>query len=172
MADVMTFWWHPDEEAAFLDFLESEKTPLAVPWDKVLSRELLVPVPVRNVLGNNLSSVFLLDSQHAEKLVISFFEDPDGGYYRVSDMESCVVGYDRARFLADGSLMTANLYFYRRYPNATADALVEKPAEFIKWAKKVMGWVGKATPRKVRDRRGSERIALAVDHGLVQLAPY
>lgn len=170
MADVMTFWCHPDEETAFLDFLESEAT-LGAPGDKVPSRDLLEPVPIRKLLGNNPPSVFLLNAQYADADKIVIFEDPEGGY-RVSDMESCVVGYERARFLDDGSLMRANLYFYRRYPNPSADSFIEKPTGFVKWAKKVLGWIGKATPKKVRDRRASEQIWQAVDRGLVNLAPY
>lgn len=171
MAEVVTFWWHPEEEVEFIDFLETLGPTMAMPFDRASSKDDLSPRPIRESL-NRVESLFVTRRQDALACVVRAFEIDGETFFRVSDMESCVIGYDRARFSSDGALSPGNLNFYRQYPNTTVTGFVEKSKDFVDWARKVLKWVRKSASERVLDLRGSKRIKTAVQEGSIKLAHY
>jgi hypothetical protein len=178
MASTVTFWWFPDEEEAFLEFLERTGQVLALPFAATETKDGLVPRPFREyITAADPHQCFLLLADVAE-LIIEPFKVVESGTAvercRVVDMKSCVVGYDRGKLLGSDKLTASNLYTYWDYPNPSGSSLVRKPEEFIRWAKNVLGWVHKATPEwhQYRNYRVSKRVKEAILNDGLQIVTY
>ena len=94
--------------------------------------------------------------------------------FRVADMPSPVIGYQRGREISPGKLTPSNLYAYWEFPATTHSSMVAKPEEFVSWAKKVFQWVYKATPcwHEYKSYRVSKRVKESIlDEGL-EIVPY
>jgi len=181
MRAVVTFWWFPDEEAAFLDYLESTGHVVALPFQAVKDQHEVAPRPVAEVVaGSDPQELFFGLEEHVRHAVIIRLEGFANGikveipHFRVSDMKSCVIGYDRGRFIEGGKMTPSNLYAYWDYPDEKGTVLKHKPADFVMWAKKVLRWVYKATPEwhEYKTYRVSKRVKAAIQEGKINIVPY
>jgi hypothetical protein len=86
-------------------------------------------------------------------------------------MKSCLIGYRRG-YLREGNKLTqSNLHAYWDCPNDDGTMVIQKPPEFINWAKGALSWMRKATPEKVEANgypyRATKMVKRAVQEGTV-----
>jgi hypothetical protein len=176
MAAVVTYWQLPEDEKDFLSFLQGTGNVLALPDRWVSSREELAPRPIPAFVDqydpNQL--LFGLDS-HVTTLRIEEHRVDGAPRFALPHMEPCVIAYGRGR-LCDGKLAQSNLSAYWSYPSRVGLGLVKKDPEFVAWARHVMGWVRRATPKRLicngYPYRATSRAANEVAGGRVQLVLY
>jgi hypothetical protein len=202
MAAVVTFAQLPDEEPVFLAYLQKtgdiwaraeedphtpahEPLPIAEFLDRHAS-QLVAYHRVRVYLG------FRADVQEP---VIGSFEEMQGGTLEpflqdgkvvpgvhtivggtkvrrpcINFMASPLLCYDRGLFTEEGVLRQSNLCYYSA--SYQGEQYVQKPAAFLKWAKKVLDWVRRHTPERVPvyrcnyESRATRRVAEACRKGL------
>src|SRR5436305_12954309 len=100
---------------------------MAVPFLAVDARDKLIPRPIRECVCEEDRLFIGLEAFITKAVIVPIDRpgmDENTGCFRVSDMESCVVGYDRGRLDATGTLTASNLYGYLAYPTDAADAMV------------------------------------------------
>jgi hypothetical protein len=179
MASTVTFWWLPDEEETFLTFLETTGEVLASPFAGAQKKEELIARPVREYITDlHPHQCFFFSAEFSDELIIEPCKCIEGDKtverFRVVDMKSCVIGYDRGKDLGSGKLTASNLYAYWDYPNASGTSLIRKPERFTRWAKKVFSWVHKSTPEwhMYKNYHVSKRVKEAILNGGLQIVPY
>jgi hypothetical protein len=79
--------------------------------------------------------------------------------------------------IRDGNkLGQSNLSAYWAYPNQTGTQMVQKDAEFVRWAKSVFSWVQRETPERIdcngHAYRATKRVLSAVRAGEVEAVLY
>ncbi len=135
----VTFYRFPDEEEAFLSFLNETGSIVALPFDGVLSKEELVPQPLLEFMQRDNLDVLFIGPAHSP-LFIDSYEMKGQRFYRAGDMESCLLGYRRGKFRARQKLGLSNLYGYWDYYDEQKN-LIKKPTAFLKWARSVFRWI-------------------------------
>jgi hypothetical protein len=139
----------PEEEKEFLNYLSAWEI-YAYPPHTFRKSSDVKPIPLLDVLKSNPSQVsfgskqFLSDRDIGQRNIVD-----DVQYYGVSPMQSQTIAYQRPFFHKNGALGKANLSFYSEYPNEEAIGFIKKDADFIKWAKKVIGWSRKRACEKL-----------------------
>jgi hypothetical protein len=91
-------------------------------------------------------------------------------------MSPCLIDYRRGRMREPNRLGQSNLSAYWSYPDEGATGLIAKDPEFIRWAKRVFGWVRRYTPERVECQgypyRATRRVREAVDRGVLEAVLY
>jgi hypothetical protein len=170
MPSTVTFWWFPEEENAFLDFLDTTGSVLALPFCGAKKKEDLIPCPIRDYIATvNPRQCFLFLTDFANEIVITSFNQVIDNEmpvekFRISDMRSSVLGYDRGVVAAPNRLTASNLYAYWEFPDPGGKVLTRKSEAFSSWGKRVMKWVLKATPEwhTYKNYRVSKRVKNAI----------
>lgn len=144
MASVFTYWQLPEEEAEFLDFLDSTGIVVAYPNHGVKTPQEADPQPIRVFWAKNapLRCMLGLDSNKAST-VLEFKSQGDEQFYSVSLMNSCVIGYSRPNFRNGNHLGQSNLAAYLQYSDGS-----KKPDWFWKWTNQVFRWAKKKAADK------------------------
>lgn len=147
MAIAFTFWQMPEEELAFLDFLDSTGVIVAYPDHWVKTEAEALPTPVRAYLAaHNPSQVFLgLDSGQLDVVVEPKIEGEEK-FLSVGLIPSCLIAYSRPCFRSAYHLGKSNLAAYlETYKEGVKHA---KPEWFHSWAKQVFSWAKKHAKKK------------------------
>jgi hypothetical protein len=176
MAAVATFWWFPDEQEPFLNYLGESDHVVALPFGAFGDKAEIQTQPVSALVGsNNPRQVLLcLAEQTSQVRLVNAPPGPSGKSFRISLVDSCVIAYDRAVFIGANKLAASNLAAYWEYPNATKAEMIDKPEGFVNWAKKVFQWVYKVTPEwhQYKTYRISKRVKQAIKEGKLELEVY
>jgi hypothetical protein len=179
MQAVVTFWWFRDEEESFLAFLEEAGQVMALPFRGTPKKDELKPRPLKEyIINDDPQQLFFFLTGNNQDIVIEPIESFEDGKtlecFRVVDMKSCVIGYDRGRVISSSKLTASNLYAYWAYPNASGVSMVAKSDGFVTWAKKVFSRVYKMTPdwHQYKNYRVSKRVKDAILNEGLQIAPY
>jgi hypothetical protein len=170
---VIGFFWFPDEEASFLDFLDTTGSILALPFERLADSKLATPKPLREfILLQDPTQLFLTPSSLEPEVVVSRFMLNESEVFRVDDMNSPVLGYQRARTDAAGVLHMGNLYGYWDYPSEDASGMLMKSPEFVQWGKAVVSKVRRMTPKwhQYKNYRASDRVKEALLSGSLQVS--
>jgi hypothetical protein len=177
MRSVIGFWWFPDEEESFLEFLDSTGPILALPRGEFTESKLAAAKPLREFISaQNPRRLLLVPSSLTHEIVVSRIKPKENegtseSFY-VDDMCSPALGYRRASADTAGVLHMASLHGYWDYPNESASGMVLKSPEFVKWGKLVISRVRRMTPKwhQYKNYRASDRVKEALLSGLLQVS--
>ncbi len=151
MAAVFSYWSLPEEEADFLDYLKAWDIHAYPPQTFPKTSEVK-PAPLEEFLKLNPSQISFGPNELLSEGDIGPRDIVDGVQrFGVSAMQSHTIAYNRPFFHDGGALGKSNLCAYWKYPAPDLSGFIEKDPEFIRWAKKVLGWCG---------RRASEKLML------------
>jgi hypothetical protein len=176
MPAVITFWQLPDEEKEFLDFLESTGHVVAIPVHWVKDRADLSPQPIRNFIEKHDPDrlYFGLESQLADVDIQPSEYEGEWGYKGPSGADACLIGYDRPKFRSGTKLVQSNLAAYWTCLDETQSTMVDKTEDFVRWGKKVFGWVRKHTPEWHGNKgyRATKRVKDSIEEGSIEVVSY
>jgi hypothetical protein len=162
------FWRFPEEETAFLEYLKETGSVIALPRDKFRHKNEFLPMPLGDLLKNSDPDrlIFCLEAD-LNDVVIADYSDSKGEFFVVSLYDSPVIGYVRGKLVDSRQLSTSLLEAYWSYPQTSVD----KPADFVKWGKKIFRWVQKSTPEFHQHKhcRITSRVAEAIRSNQVDL---
>jgi hypothetical protein len=97
MAVSVTFWRFPEEEDAFIRFLDTSGPIVAMPKGKVRDKSALVPLPLRDLLARDPASIVMWLRDSIEELPIKTFPDDAGESYAIRWPMLPVLTYHRGR---------------------------------------------------------------------------
>jgi hypothetical protein len=151
MALVLTYWSLPDEENDFLDYLFKWDI-YAYPARTSDTIADISPIPIRELLAEtNPLQLFFGPWQFLSENDISLRNQMDGVcLYEVTSVRSQAIGYKRPHFNGSGVLSMSRLSAYWKYPSPNLMEYVEKDAEFIKWAKRVLTWARRRACERIK----------------------
>lgn len=132
MTATFQYWRLPEEEADLIEYLRSLGSVMAMPVRTVANVEQLVWRPVEHALQEP-DPTFLTTP---EKFVsdMKLYSDENGVAANV--VSTPALFYSRGQLL-DGKTL---------YSTALSVEWADKPAEFVRWGRKVMQWVRKGAP--------------------------
>jgi hypothetical protein len=172
----VTYWQLPTEEAAFFEYLAGTGEVYAIPHKQpVGSPEQIQAQPLATFLGRpDRARLYLTLREYA--LAPSLFEirpaDPAQPvrYTLAADFPS--VMYTPGT-IEGGRLAQSNASARTYYVDAARQVVQKMPEPFMRWLKKVMGWIRRATPEwhEYRGYRVTRQAAAAASAGLI-LVPY
>jgi hypothetical protein len=172
MAVTLTFWRLPEEESAFIEFLESSGDVVAIPWQKVSDPSLLKPRPLSEVISQD-SDAILIGLRHTiQNPPINTFRDDGEESYAVPARDLPMLIYHRGKWNDVNKLRRSNLSGEWTTISPDTGRSVDQPEDFVKWGKKVMQWVRKQTPlwHMYKTYRITPRVGEAIKRG-VELLP-
>jgi hypothetical protein len=177
MTVVVSFWRFPEEEEAFLDFLDKTGNVVAIPYQNFHNLEAIKPQPLREMIKNSdlnsASHSLLIGLEHwMDQIRVNPYFHNGGNIFAVSYLYSPLIVYDRGQFREPNKLGMSNLCTTRSYYD-DGKKLIYKPDEFVKWGKKVFSWVRKETPEfhQYKTYRLTLRVAEAVRNNLIDIVP-
>jgi hypothetical protein len=174
MAGVVGYWQLPEEERQFLAFVEGTGDILAVPTYWAETRAEMAPERITSFIDRlDPGDLYFGPSELQWDIEARHFGDKL--LFGVSQMMSCVVGYDRGR-LRDGEITLSNLSVYWDYPSKDGSQIVRKSELFVKWSKRILDWVRRRTTERVECNgypyRATKRVKDAVNNGKLRAVLY
>jgi hypothetical protein len=172
MAVTLTFWRLPEEEAAFMEFLESSGDVVAIPWEKVSDPSLLRPRALSEAISQDLNAILIGLRDTIQNPSINTFHDDGKESYAILARDLPMLIYHRGKWRDVNKLGSSNLSGEWTTISPDTGRTVDHPEEFVKWGKKVMQWVRKQTPlwHEYKTYRITPRVAEATKRG-VELVP-
>ncbi len=171
MPVVVTFWQLPEEENTLLEYLERTGGIVGLPDHWVKSSDDLTPLAIRLFIQKHDPDQFLFGlEQHLRDVSIerSKYEGV-WGYKGPGAMQACLVTYTRPKLYEGRKLALSNLAAYWTCLDEGNSMVIDKDREFVKWGKRVMAWVRKATPEQVECNgypyRATRQVKEAVESG-------
>jgi hypothetical protein len=176
MPAVVGFWQLPEDENEFLVFLQGTGTVLALPDRSVDTKEELVPQPIAAFLERHNPNQLLFGlERHVRVIRVEEYSAEGRLRFVCPYMEPCVIAYSRGRLLGR-KLAMSNLSAYWNYRSADRPSSVENDPEFVRWGKKVMAWVRRATPEHVECNghpyRATPQVQKAASEGQLEVVLY
>jgi hypothetical protein len=165
------FWQFPNEEEAFLTYLEKTGTIIAFLRGKFRHKDEFDPMPLEELLKKyNPEELYFCLDHYFKDVVIASYTDSEGEYFVIDLYKSPLIGYTRGRLLDSDRLSTCSLEAYWSY-SIDRKTSAEKQTDFVQWAKKVFRWVQKATPEFYQHKhcRITSRVAEAIQNNQVDL---
>lgn len=149
MPAVVTFWQLPEDEKDFFRFLQTTGNILALHSGPVEKQEDLGPLPLASFIEKyNPYQIIIGKYIYLEKLIIQSYYYNGATMYRVPYMEHCTLIYTRAN-IRDSMLPQSNLCAYWDFPSDDGKMLIKKDQDFVKWGKRILSWVRRATPERL-----------------------
>jgi hypothetical protein len=176
MRTVAAWWWFPDEEADFINYLESTGEVVAYLRDDFENVEEIKHSPLRQVIEcDTVRNVCLCLKEQAERIVVAPLHPIDNKpRFGIYTSQSEVLGYDRVYYKDSNVLCLGHLHAYWAFVNDEASGYVNKDPAFVKWGKRVFQWIRRKTPEwhQYKSYRATKRVKESVDMGSLQLAAY
>ncbi len=154
MPSVVTFARMPEEEGAFVRYLSKSGDVWARAACGVTAGIIAEGLPVAEffaLLGANPPE------ETNTRVALGFKGDVLSSLPLVSDspnpdiVSSCLLQYSRGLYHAGGELAQCNVHYYSGFYRG--EAYITKPDEFLRWGKRVLSWVRRRSPKKVRVHR-------------------
>ena len=173
MPAVVTFWQLPDEEEAFLSYLENTGTVLALPDHWVKKKEDLSPLPIRKFIADRDPNqlLFGLEERLAEIPVERWQHEGQWGYKGPCAMDSCLIAYRRPEYRGKGKLGLSNLAAYWTCLDESGSTIIDKDPDFVKWGKRVFAWTRRHTPQRHQRYRMTDRAKEALENATMEFVP-
>jgi len=164
MTSVLGFWWFPDEEAPFLDYLRKSGPLVATPEGRFRREEEIIVSDFDLVVASNARGILFTKAEYGPELKL--YRGVDAGVYSPNERMSPFVSYQRGTIAPNNKLRMSNLVARASYFDERGRT-VEKPIEFVKWYKRAFKWVRDRTPlwHRYESYRITERVAQAVKDG-------
>ena len=166
MASVMVFWWFPEEEQEFLQYLNKSGLLVAV-TDKIVTDPTEIVVSgFDTILASGADRILFTRDSFAASLRIESGMDRGRPCYGVSARQSPFISYSRGAIIPTKKLRQSKLYAEATFLDDHGE-VVQKPMEFVKWYKRVFGWASQRTPlwHQYKSYRITERVASAIQEG-------
>ncbi len=164
---AVTFWWLPEEEERFLRYLLKTGDILACTFERASEPELLASRPLPEFIAeHDPDDVMIGPREFMEQARVWPVEYDGRTFYVHSYSDDPLIVYTRAKFRSPGKLGQSNLCTDWKRIDPDLPYLVDKPAEFIKWGRRVFAWVRRATPERYKTTRISKRVAEELANGL------
>ena len=145
MSASVKYWRLPEEEADLLEYLKSlEPTVVFVPR-VFASAEEVRWVSLAQGFASDSERLFITPQRCLDHARTTWIEGPTGAGYTVDLAKSPVLYYRRGS-LRENRLTTTALTAEWTYRTADGKTILDHPADFIRWARKVMQWVRRAAP--------------------------
>src|SRR5215471_4000827 len=173
MADAVTFWSFPEEEPAFIEFLESTGPVVGVRKGKVPDKAQLHLSPLRSLLAEGVDSVLVGLPALVGELPIRAYPEPAGESWAVLFTRIPVLTYDRAIWRSPERLGSSHISGSWTILSDDKTQVLDQPAEFVKWGRKVLAWVRKQAPesRELSGHRITRKVSEAIKSSGIQLVP-
>jgi len=174
---VLTFWRLPEEEAAFLDYLDRTEDLVACVYENVDTPEEVQAAPLRELIAAcNPKRVLMAPRPFMDMTPITMHEIDGQNKYGRYYGQGPVICYRRPQWREPGKLRTSNFcYDSQRGVVEAASAprsshWVPQPPEFMAWARRVMTWNRRRVETRGYNRATPDAWA-AADAGDIELVP-
>ncbi|HKE25427.1 MAG TPA: hypothetical protein VKB88_23875 [Bryobacteraceae bacterium] len=157
----------PDEEARFVQYLESLESTLVFPAAVFSKPEDIRWLPLVEGFQSDQLRLLITPVRFIDRVRTTWVQGSLGEGYSVDIARSPVLFYSRGN-LEDNLLYHTSLSSESTYLPEGGKTIVDQPAEFNRWAKKVMQWVRKEAPLwyQYKAHRLTERAEAARQAGL------
>lgn len=184
MALVVTYWQLPEDELDFFSYLANRQDVAAVVLessDKPFTPKIYPGSDLAVNKSIHKKRLLFIPSHITQTIHPTYHTNPhfpgtqDG--YSFDLMKDLVIAYTPPQYSSEGFLHQSNLSAYSDWLN-DADPknryTENKSPEFIKWAKSIMNWVRKQTPKQCmlneHNYRATSAVKKQVDEGRLKLA--
>jgi hypothetical protein len=140
MTASVQYWRLPDEEVDMIAYLQSLGATMAIALRRVPTTSELVWKPIDEALRDPDTSFLIAPAELVSQLKVH--HDKDGYLPSVTATPGLI--YSRGR--VDGNTLSQTSLSANWSYLDEADKTIDKPAEFVKWGRKVMQWVRRAAP--------------------------
>jgi hypothetical protein len=170
MAEAVTFWRFPEEEPEFVRFLESLGPVVALPKGKVTNKSQLQLRSLEELLADGVDSLLLALPGMLGELPIRQYQDDTGQSWAVLFTDIPVLTYRRGVWRGPQQLGGTHISGSWTILSDDQSRILDQPAAYIRWGKKVLAWVRKQTPQTYNHYRVTSKVAEAIQSGL-QIVP-
>lgn len=172
MPITVTFWRLPEEEKAFVEFLE--KDPRVVAF-RAENRSPISELPLESpsqILRYDDRLVFLALKPHVDQIRCVEYDRDGESRFGIDATNSPVITYKRNGYREPGKLGQSVIAAYLEAVTTNKEELYSKPDEFAKWAKSVASWVRRNTPEwhQYKTYRMTKKVSDSLKNGL-ELVP-
>ncbi len=168
---VVTFWWMPEDEKAFLDYLGArhEIVAFTAPWKK--RPEEVVPRDFGLLVAQADEAKLMFGcADHMRGKIVESHEFPGSGLrYNVTCESSCLLWFSRDLRHPVGKLSLRSIGVYWDRHDTSTRTVTPKPDDFQKWGRAVMRWIRERTPEKEGLYRTSALVKKAIADGSVEV---
>ncbi len=169
MAVNITFWYLPEDEKEFLDFIKKDERVVALPFENttpVAKSELSTPDQL--IQRENCAQMFLTLNSLLEEVKWVGYESEGKKLYGIDAVNSPVISFSRSVFRGENKLGQAAISAQLEKLTKNRKNLVDQKEEFISWVNKVFTFVRKSTPEfhQYKSYRISKRVIEAKQYGL------
>lgn len=143
MVAGFTFWQLPDEEKAFLDFVDGTGTIVAIAQGPVDSDKELLLRPFREYIDtHDPTLLFFGPREHVLLAVVEPLGHGETKQLFITHHTSCLLRYERGGFRGEsGELSPFALSGYWQRLNDNKTGYLNKDPAFKKWGEKVLRWM-------------------------------
>lgn len=145
MSISVKYWRLPEEELDLARYLESLEPTLVFAGQVYPRREDIRWVSVEEGFRSPASRLLITPARFVDLVRISWVERLSEEGYTVDHTKSPVLFYRRGG-LTDNQLSSTALTVESSYLADDGKTSLDHPADFVRWTKKVMQWVRKASP--------------------------
>jgi hypothetical protein len=142
MTASVQYWRLPDEEADLVAYLQSLGPTTAIPVRRVARADELVWRPVADALREPDESFLITPAAFAPAMNVH--RNDDG--FAPDVVTTPALYYARGRLVAPSRLYSTSMSAEWSHLDVETQSTVDKPADFVRWGKKVMQWVRRAAP--------------------------
>lgn len=146
MSASVKYWRLPEEERDFIDFLGSLEPTLAIAPGFHSGAGNLRWQSLEEAFASGGDSYLIAPSCFLPQMRTVHSKGTEGEGSKISVVASPTVFYYRGRMIAPNRLSASALSADWTFLAEDGRTLEDKPAEFVRWAKKVMQWVRKQAP--------------------------
>ncbi len=174
MPTGVTYWQFPDEEHAFLDFIQGTGDVIVIPSELVDSPGAIVAYPPLEYIRQYDPDQVLLGLHSLfDKLIVEPVVVGGKQKYCVAPATSPLMRYRRGKFRDTKKLGQFNISASWKRLTEAKTALVDKDPDFKKWAEKVIRWVRTSAPdwHEFKGYRVSRRVKTALLQGELEIVP-
>jgi hypothetical protein len=146
MTASVQYWRLPDEEGDFVEYLQSLEPTMAIPLRTVETPEALVWKPVAEALHDSDNAFLITPSRFVSDMKVHRIDTPLDRGFTASVSATPAIHYSRGRLLKPRRLSSAALSADWTHLAEDGKTVVDKPADFVRWARNVMQWVRRVAP--------------------------
>lgn len=172
MACGVTFWQMPDEETAFFEYLVRTDEICTFPFATFTDRSLICSTPLTSLLGRTDTTRLCLTLQeYASNPAVFEFEREGSPRYTLGPEFPCLIY--TVGSIENGQLSQSNASSNTYFLDKSQNVIRNHPDPFVKWIRRVMGWLRRSTPEwhRYRGYRVTKAAAQEALSGL-SLVPY
>jgi hypothetical protein len=164
MTASVQYWRLPEEEADMLAYLQSVAPTVALPVRRVATVEALVWKPIEEALCEPDAAFLITPARFAPEMKVHHNEEG----FAADVVATPALLYTRGRFVTQQRLSSTSLCADWDYLADDDKTVVDKPADFVRWGKKVMQWVRRVAPgwHRYKHHRITPKAEQARDTGM------